>query len=393
MNKIELLAPAGSFEKLKLAVGFGADAVYFGGNTFNLRKRSKNFSIEQIERAVDYLHKRDKKGFLTLNFYPRNYDIKKVKMYLKKIKDFNIDGIIVSNLGILKLVKEFINIPIHISTQANVTDIVSANMWEQLGAERIILARELTYEEINNFCKNANPDIEVFIHGAMCMAYSGRCLMSKYMTGRDANRGDCAHPCRWKYYVREEKRKDELFEITEDENGMYIFNSKDLMLWNYIEKFIDIGVKSLKIEGRIKGILYLTTIVRSYRLLIDAIYNNEKIDDRWEEIIYETNNREYHEGFINGADSFESNLNSSRTFGSHRLLGYLDENKIFIAKAPFEKDEKYEFFEPGIKEGYVRIEKIIDMDNNEVNKAHPGQKYQVKFSKDLKGFSVLRYER
>lgn len=394
MVKTELLAPAGSYEKLKLAVGYGADSVYFGGKKFNLRARSQNFSIKDINKAMKYLHNRNKKGYLTLNIFPRNYDLNKIKNYLRKLKDIDLDGIIISNLGVLKLVKKIIpSIDIHISTQANVTDYKSANYWYELGANRIILARELTFDEIKGFSNKAKPEIEIFIHGAMCMAYSGRCLLSKYLTGRDANKGDCAHPCRWKYYIREEKRKDELFEIEEDEEGMYIFNSKDLMLYDFIDKFMNIGIDAFKIEGRIKGILYLTTIVRTYRLLIDALHNNEKPQKRWRENLFEANNRGYHTGFIEGDQKFESNLHSSRTYSNYRLLGYLNEKNIFKAKAPFEVNDKFNYLSPNGKEGIVEIKNIFDLKTNELNEAKPGQDYYVEFNPKIEKFSVLRYER
>jgi len=395
-NNVELLAPAGSFEKLKLAIGYGADAVYFGGELFNLRARSKNFTIDKISNAMNYLHKRNKKGYLTLNIYPRNNDLNDIENYLKKIAQLNVDAIIVSTLGVLKLVKNILpDMEIHVSTQANITDIETADMWYKLGAKRAILARELSINEIKQFVDKSKIDTEIFIHGAMCMAYSGRCLLSKYMTGRDANRGDCAHPCRWKYYVREEKRKEELFEISEDESGLYIFNSKDLMLWDYIPSLMDIGIKSFKIEGRIKGILYLTTVIRSYRLLIDSILskNNHKKRKKWRNMLFEANNRGYHEGFISGPDGYESNIKSSRTFSDYRILGYIDETGEFIAKAPFEPGEKYDYFEPGKKQGSIKVISIVDLDGKTVKKAKPGRTYKVTFDKSIKKFSVLRYKR
>ena len=393
-KKVELLAPAGTLEKLKIAVAYGADAVYFGGKAFNLRARSNNFSNEDMKKGLKWLHERGKKGYLTLNFYPKNFDIEEVISYLQSIQNIEIDGIIVSNLGILTLVKEYLpDVPIHISTQANVTDWVSAKAWKELGAERVILARELTLGEIKGCVEKSGVDIEVFIHGAMCMAYSGRCLLSKYMTGRDANRGDCAHPCRWQYYVREKTRKDELYEVEEDEYGMYIFNSKDLMLYDYIDKLIDAGVMSLKIEGRIKGILYLATVVRAYRLLIDAIENGKPIDPRWRETLFEANNRGYHAGFIESRSGFESNLESSRTYAPFDLLGYIDADGLFLAKAPFDKGNEYQYFTPDGKEGVVKIVDIREENGRIIENAKTNRRYSVKFSEELPLFSVLRYER
>jgi len=213
------------------------------------------------------------------------------------------------------------------------------------------------------------------------------------MTGRDANKGDCAHPCRWKYYVREEKRKDELFELEEDEEGMYIFNSKDLMLYDFIEKFMNMGVDAFKIEGRIKGILYLTTIVRSYRLLIDAIKKGKKPKKRWRKNLFEANNRGYHTGFIEGDNNFESNLDNSRTYSNYRLLGYIDDSNVFKAKAPFEIGDKFNYISPDGSEGTVQINNIKDTEDEEIIEAKPGQDYCVSFSKNIEKFTVLRYER
>ena len=317
MRPVELLAPAGNVEKGEIAAAFGADALYFGIDQFNLRARSGNFNLEEAQMFIRRLHEQGKKAYLTLNIYPKEEDLKPLEELIEKVAGLSPDGVIVSVPGVLDMVKKRApGLPVHVSTQANVTDSRSARVWKEWGAERVILARELNLDEIRTVTRKAGVETEVFIHGAMCMAYSGRCLMSKYMTGRDANAGDCAHPCRWSWYVREEKRKNELFEVAEDERGLYIFNSKDLMLYDHVGEIIDAGVSSLKIEGRIKGILYVATVVRAYRLLLDALAKGITPDPLWRETLFEANNRGYHTGFLIPG-GYESKLESSRTFAPY----------------------------------------------------------------------------
>ncbi len=392
MEKIELLAPAGSFEKLKLAVAFGADAVYFGGKEFSLRARSGNFSGDEVVSALSYLHERGKKGYIAVNVYQRNDDIPGLIDYLSYLQEIKPDGIIISNIGMLRLVKTYAkDIPVHISTQANITDVETARMWKDLGARRLILARELSLDEIRFIAANAGIDCEIFVHGAMCMAYSGRCFISKYLTGRDANQGDCAHPCRWEYYVREKSRKNELYEIEEDERGLYLFNSKDLMLFDHIAEILKAGIVSLKIEGRIKGILYLATVIRSYRLLIDALETGLVPEPRWRELLFEANNRGYHDGFILNADGYESNLGSSKAAASYDLLGYIDYDGAVLSKAPFKCGETYGYLTPGAEEGEVAILSIHDEKGLITEQAKTDRRYGVTFSKPLPLYTVLRY--
>ncbi len=391
MKKPELLAPAGSLEKLKIAVAYGADAVYFGGEVFNLRNFAKNFSLNDIKEVLEFLHKNKKKGYLTLNIYPRNYDIPEIIDYLKKLKDLDLDGIIVSNLAVLKLVKEYLpNVEIHISTQANAADYISVNEWAKLGASRVIVARELTLAEVENIVKKSQAEVEMFIHGAMCMAYSGRCMMSKYMANRDANQGTCAQPCRWKYYVREETRKDELFEVQEDEKGTYIFNSKDLMLFDYMEEIINSGVVSLKIEGRNKGFLYLATVVNSYRQLIDAVVDGKEIKKQWRQALFDVSNRGYHEGFIKDRFGGESNLASSRQVLSYDLLGYINEDGLFLAKASVPINKEFTYVAPNDVSGSIVIEDFLDQEGESVEIARASRLYKLKTKVDLPPYSVLR---
>lgn len=394
MRPVELLAPAGNVEKGEIAAAFGADALYFGIDQFNLRARSGNFTLEEAQMFIRRLHEQGKKAYLTLNIYPKEEDLKPLEELIEKVAGLSPDGVIVSVPGVLDMVKKRApGLPVHVSTQANVTDSRSARVWKEWGAERVILARELSLDEIRTVTRKAGVETEVFIHGAMCMAYSGRCLMSKYMTGRDANAGDCAHPCRWSWYVREEKRKNELFEVAEDERGLYIFNSKDLMLYDHVGEIIDAGVSSLKIEGRIKGILYVATVVRAYRLLLDALAEGITPDPLWRETLFEANNRGYHTGFLIPG-GYESKLESSRTFAPYDLLGYMDARGEFVAKAPLVRGGTYEALQPlnpDIKK--VRILDLQSVTGVSTEKGQPGQRYRIETSLPLKPWSVLRYRR
>ena len=394
MRRVELLAPAGNAEKGEIAAAFGADALYFGIDNFNLRARSGNFTLEEAERFIRSLHAKGKKAYLTLNIYPREADLDPLEELMGKVRSLAPDGVIVSAPGVLDMVKKKApGLPVHVSTQANVTDSRSARVWKELGAQRVILARELSLEEIRAVSLNAGLETEIFIHGAMCMAYSGRCLMSKYMTGRDANVGDCAHPCRWSWFVREEKRKEELFEVSEDERGLYIFNSKDLMLYDYMKEILDAGVASVKIEGRIKGILYVATVVRAYRLLLDSLMNGSVPDPHWRETLFEANNRGYHPGFL-FPGGYESKLESSRTFAPYDLLGYIDGQGDLVAKAPLTRGGVYEALQPLDPDiRTVRIQALCSFSGAALDKGQPGQTYKIETSPPLKPWSVLRYLR
>ena len=279
MKKIELLAPAGDLEKLKIALAYGADAVYFGGESFGLRAGAGNFSLDDIREGVDYAHARGKRAYMTLNIFAHNIDIDLLSIYLEGIRDIPIDAFIVSDFGILATIKDKLSqAEIHLSTQANTTNYKAAEFWFHQGVKRVVLARELSFAEIIKLRAHTPPqlEIEAFVQGAMCISYSGRCLMSNLMADRDANRGACAHPCRWSYHLVEEKRPDEYYPVFEDERGTYVFNSKDLCMLEHIPELIDSGLSSLKIEGRMKSVFYVATIVGAYRKAIDDYYENPK---------------------------------------------------------------------------------------------------------------------
>ncbi|WP_244833254.1 U32 family peptidase [Clostridium sp. BJN0001] len=308
MKKPEILAPAGNLDKLKVAIDFGADAVYLGGSRLNLRAFADNFSNEDLIEGVKYAHERGRKVYVTLNVFPHNNDLKGIDSYIKELNDMNVDAVLVSDPAIFMAVKEAApDLEIHISTQANNVNYKSAQFWYKLGAKRIVLARELSLTEIKEIREKLDDkcDLEAFVHGSMCISYSGRCLLSNYMTGRDANRGACAQACRYKYALVEEKRQGEYYPIVEDENGAYIMNSKDLCMIEHIDDVIKAGVYSLKIEGRMKSAYYVAAVVKSYRQAVDAYLkdpDNYKFDPKWMENLNRVSHRKYTTGFYYGAE-------------------------------------------------------------------------------------------
>ena len=277
MQKPELLAPAGTLQRLKTAVAFGADAVYVGGEAFSMRTASKNFSADDLKRARELTLAKGKKLYIAVNIIPHNQDMALLPAYLEKLADLAPDGLIVSDLGVFTMAQEFApQIPLHISTQANNTNAKTFAAWHKLGATRVVCARELSFAEIAEIRAQIPEDLEIeaFVHGAMCISYSGRCLLSSYMTGRDSNRGNCAHPCRWNYTLIEEQRPGEYYPVYENERGTFIFNSKDLCMIEYIPELVASGINSLKLEGRVKTEYYVATVVKTYREAIDTYFEN-----------------------------------------------------------------------------------------------------------------------
>lgn len=306
IRKIELLAPAGDREKLETAVHFGADAVYFAGKNYGLRAYGTNFDIDEIKSAVAFLHANNKKAYVTLNVYARHKDFDGLEEYVKSLVDAKIDAVLISDLGIFSFVhSRFPELAIHISTQANTTNAEAAKMWYKLGAERVVLARELNLDEIKTIAaENPELELEVFVHGAMCISYSGRCLLSNYLTGRDSNHGECVQACRWKYSVIEESRPNEVLDLTEDTRGTYIFNSKDLCLIEHLDKLYDAGVTSMKVEGRMKSPYYVGTVINAYRRAIDLMLDCKargmkfKLPKELKAELLKASHRDYTTGFV-----------------------------------------------------------------------------------------------
>ncbi len=301
LNKVELLAPAGNFEKLEIAIHYGADAVYLGGKEFSLRNFSGNFGLDEIKQAVAYAHDHGTRVYVAVNVYARNDQQQDIADYLEKMGAMAIDGLIVADPGVIMTARELIpHVPLHLSTQANSTNYKAVAFWERLGIRRVNMARELTLTEVKAVAERAQIDIETFVHGAMCVAYSGRCLLSSFMANRHSNRGMCTHPCRWKYALVEETRAGQYMPIAEDDQGTYIFNSKDLCMIEHIPAMINSGVSALKIEGRMKGINYLAVVVKVYREAIDGYVQDPsgyRIRPEWLNELSKISHRGYCTGF------------------------------------------------------------------------------------------------
>ena len=407
MDKIELLAPAGDLEKLKMAIRYGADAVYLGGESFGLRKASKNFSIEQIEEGIKFAHERGKKVYITLNIVPHDKDMEGLEEYVTKLHEIKADAVIVSDVGMFSVIKRTVpDLPIHISTQASVTNYETIMFWYDLGVRRIVLARELSFEEIKDLTDRLPKDLEIeaFVHGAMCMSYSGRCLISNYMTGRDANRGDCAHPCRYKYALVEEKRPGEYFPVFEDEDGTFIMNSKDLCMIEHIDKLMESGIISFKIEGRVKSAYYVATVIRAYRMAIDQYYKdpeNYKFDDKWLREIKKASHRDFTTGFYLGKPTNESQVYSTSSYVRGydfvgMVLDYNKETKIATVEQRNRmfKGEEIEIFGP-YKEFFTQtIEKMWDENMNEIEVApHPQQIVRILMENPVEVMDIIRKEK
>ena len=328
MIKIELLAPAGDLEKLMTAIDYGADAVYFGGELFSLRAGAGNFSLEDMAKGVEYAHSKQKKAYLALNIFAHNEDISTLTAYLISLKTIPIDAFIVSDPGIIMLIKSILpKAELHLSTQANMTNYMTANFWYNQGIRRIVIARELTFKEIDEL-KNRIPEdmeIEAFVQGAMCISYSGRCLLSNFMVERDANRGACAHPCRWKYSLVEEKRPGEYFPVEEDDRGTYILNSRDLCMLEYIPELVSSGITSLKIEGRMKSAFYVATVVGAYRKAIDSYLENPEsyhFKEEWMIELKKVSHREFTTGFyFNKPTNKDQNYQTSAYTREYSFIG------------------------------------------------------------------------
>lgn len=315
MRKIELLIPAGSLEVLKVAVDYGADAVYIGGEAFGLRAKAHNFTLEEMKEAALYCHERDVKLYVTANIFAHNDDLDGIRRYFEKLKTVGIDALIISDPAVFTIAKEVIpEVDIHVSTQANNTNYGIYQFWYKLGATRVVSARELSLKEIREIREHIPEEMEIesFVHGAMCISYSGRCLLSHFLTGRDANRGACTHPCRWKYSVVEETRPGEYFPVEEDDRGTYIFNSKDLCMVQHVPELIEAGIDSFKVEGRMKTALYVATVARTYRKAIDDYLSDPKVYqdnlEWYKEEIGKCTYRQFTTGFYFGKTDSDSQV-------------------------------------------------------------------------------------
>ena len=405
MDKIELLAPAGDPEKLKIALEYGADAVYFGGEDFSLRSQTVGFSVEEMRDSVAYAHSLGRKCYLTLNIYAHNDDIGKIKEYLERIKDIPVDAFLISDPGVMDTLKEVIpDAHIHLSTQANMTNYKAADFWKKLGVERLVLARELSLKEIEEIHKAADIELEAFVHGAMCISYSGRCLLSNFMSGRDANKGLCSHPCRWEYTLMEEKRPGEYFPVEEDSRGTYFMNSHDLCMIEHIPDLIESGISSLKIEGRMKTVYYVAATVRAYRLAIDSYYRdpeNYRFDESLLSEVGKVSHREFTTGFFYGdPGSSAQNYSSSNYIKTYSFTGKVisyDEKTGFAEVEQRNKmvvGDTIEVFGPGDNLFSQKLEEMYDLKTGEkvMSAPHAQQMLRIKMEHPVKENYLIRKE-
>ena len=402
MKKPELLAPAGNMEKLKMALLYGADAVYLGGKVFGLRAFGGNFTNEELQEAVDFAHKLGKKIYVTVNIFPHNSDIAKLPAYLTFLNEIKVDAILVADLGVFTLAKEYApDVELHISTQANNTNWAAVNAWAELGASRVVLAREMSLEEIKEIREKCSVELEMFVHGAMCISYSGRCLMSNYLTGRDANRGSCAQPCRWNYALVEEKRPGQYFPVLEDERGTYIFNSKDMCLLPYLPDVIASGVDSLKIEGRMKSVHYAASVVKAYREAIDSYFaapEQFEVKKEWVEELDKVSHRAYTTGFYYGRPTEKDQIYGTSSYTQTSdfvglVLDY-DEKTGFATveqRNNMKVGQEIEIFQPHLA-GYRQILQEMYNDEGEAIQVapHPQQIVKIRMDKPVEPYGILR---
>ena len=403
MRKPELLVPAGSLEVLKVAVIFGADAVYIGGEAFGLRAKAKNFTSEEMKEGIDFAHAHGVKVYVTANILAHNSDLTDAAAYFTELADLHPDALIIADPGLFMIAKDVCpEIDIHISTQANNCNYGTFLFWHEQGASRVVTARELSLKEIGEIRKRipADMEIETFVHGAMCISYSGRCLLSAYMTGRSANEGACTHPCRWKYAVVEEKRPGEYFPVEENERGTYIFNSKDLCMIEHIPDLFEAGIDSFKIEGRMKTALYVATVARTYRKAIDDYLEDPKVYEKnlpwYREQISRCTYRQFTTGFFYGKPDQESQIYDSNTYiREYTYLGIVGEVKdglcVIEQHNKFTVGEQIEIMKPNGENMEVTVRAIYNEDGERMESApHPKQKLFVDLDIQAEVFDILR---
>ena len=404
MKRPELLIPASSLEVLKTAVIFGADAVYIGGEAFGLRAKARNFSMKDMEEGIAFAHEHGVKVYVTANILAHNDDLDEVRTYFKELKDIRPDALIISDPGVFAIAKEVCpEIEHHISTQANNTNYGTYRFWYEQGAKRVVSARELSLNEIKEIRDHIPDDLEIetFVHGAMCISYSGRCLLSNYLTGRDANQGACTHPCRWKYSIMEEKRPGEYMPVFENERGTYIFNSKDLCMIEHIPELAEAGIDSLKIEGRMKTALYVATVARTYRKAIDDYMESPETYQKnlpwYLSQISNCTYRQFTTGFFFGKPSEEAQIYDNNTYlKEYTYLGIVEDVRpdgccLISQRNKFSVGEKIEIMKPKGENVSVVVKGIFDEEGNAMESApHPQQKLFIDLGTSLERYDILR---
>lgn len=402
MLKPEILSPAGDFSRLQFAIQYGADAVYLAGNEFGMRTASKNFDDDELKLAVKYAHERGVKVYVTLNTMPRSNEIERLPRFIEKLSEFGVDAVIVADIGVMKLVQRYApKMSIHISTQTSIVNYMSAREWYNMGADRIVLARELSLDEIITIRQKTDPklEIEAFVHGAMCISYSGRCLLSNFMTARDANRGNCAQSCRWKYALMEEKRPGEYFPVFED-GETFILNSKDMCMISYIPELVRAGISSFKIEGRVKTEYYNATVTNAYRMALDSYFENpESWDPKgiWLSEVQKVSHREYYTGFYFN-EGMGQHYGDSTYIRDWDIIGIVEEcdedgNAVITMKNRFSVGDKMELFQPKLKPIEFTVDRMKNDKDEEIEVApHPQMLVKLKLPAPAPKGAFLRRE-
>lgn len=402
MNRPELLAPAGNLEKLKMAIIYGADAVYLGGKAYGLRAFSDNFEDAEMKEGIDFAHSRGKKAYVTINIFPHNEDLNGLPEYIEHLRDISVDAILISDLGVYRVARRVApDLPLHISTQANNTNWASVLMWQELGAQRVVMAREISLTDIKQIRQKSSIELEAFVHGAMCISYSGRCLLSNYFTGRDANRGQCAQACRWKYHIVEENRPNQYFPVLEDERGTYVFNSKDLCMLPYIPELVSSGIDSLKIEGRMKSVHYVATVIKAYREAIDSYLDDPAgftAERHWLEELQKISHRQYTTGFyFNKPTQADQVYTSSSYIQTYDFVGlvksYDPSTKLAVVEQRnnMKVGEQVEIMQPGRPNFSQVISVMFDNDGEQITVApHPQQLVLMSMEQPVTAYAMLR---
>ncbi len=398
MNNIELLSPAGDYECLEAAVDYGCDAVYLGGQSFGMRANPKNFNSEELNRAVEYAHSKDVKVYLTCNTVPTNDEAEAFPEFISGAKETGIDAVIAADIGVMAMTKEYApKLDIHMSTQVGIMNYTAAKELYRLGAKRIVLAREVPLTEIKRIRDNIPSDMEIeaFVHGAMCVSFSGRCLLSKYLVDRDANRGACAQPCRWKYFITEEKRIGQDFEITEDDRGTYILNAKDLCMINHIDDLIEAGVTSLKIEGRAKSSYYVATVTNAYRKALDCALRKEKAPDWVIDEVYKVSHRKYCTGFFYNHDDADQFYEDSGYFREYDFVGVINgysDNALDITQRNyFTLDDELEILPPKGEPVSFKPSEMFNLKGESVRIAnHATEQLRIPYTEQFPKNSIIR---
>jgi len=402
MKKPELLAPAGNLEKLRIAIHYGADAVYLGGKRFGLRSLADNFTLAEMEEGVAYAHEHGVKVYLTANIYPDNADIEPLYRYFTELAHIPFDAVIVADPGVIGIVRDVSpERPIHLSTQANTTNWKSALFWSRQGVARVNLAREMSLADMREVRERVDIGLEAFVHGAMCISYSGRCLLSSVMAGRPANRGECAHPCRWSYSLVEETRPGEYYPVMENENGTFIFNSKDLCLLPFIPELVESGVDSLKIEGRMKGINYVASVVRVYREALDHYCRDPRsyrIRDEWLEELGQISHRGYTTGFFLGPPKELDHEYRSRYTRTHDFVGIVEEAAyggalVVGVRNRIEVGETLHVIGPGDPPRTFRLDAMTDEQGEPLQVAHPNSRVRLRLPFPSRQYDLIRREK